>query len=162
MTKIWIRKLVVLAAVLALTLGCVGRGGAKPDLSQPAQRVSDEAVTGFYLRADAFYSRLIERRFNANVTYRDEALRGFFRTGNEFSDYYASLADGLETAHFRRSHPLTARVQEFVFDGNGKAHVVYRVTGKNGLPLRWWKVKVVRTDYWERVGGQWWLVPAKL
>lgn len=162
MTQTWIRKIIVLAAVFVLTLGCVGRGAVKPDLSQPAQRVSDEAVTSFYLRADAFYSRLIERRFNANMTYQDEELRAFFRTSNEFSDYYASLADGLETAHLERSHPLTAKVQEFVFEGNGRAHVVYRVTGNNGLPLRWWKVKIVRKDYWERIGGQWWLVPAKL
>lgn len=161
MTRRGMRQVVWMGLVVALTLSCVGRDGAKPDLSQPVQRVSDEAVASFYVRADAFYARLIERRFNANVTYQDEALRGFFRTSHEFSDYYASLAYRLETAHFERSRPLTAEVKEFVFDGPGKAHVVYRVTGENGLPLRWWKVKIERTDHWQRIDGAWWLVPTK-
>ncbi len=147
--------------VIAMTLGCVGHRGTRPDLAQPLQRVDDEAVASFYLRADAFYSRLIERRFNDNVTYQDEALRGYFLTSPEFSDYYASLAYRLESAHFERSRPLTAEVKEFVFDGPGKAHAVYRVTGRNGLPLRWWKVKIEQTDQWERVGDEWWLVPSK-
>ncbi len=160
----FVERRFVCSAVLVLALfigGCAGRGSGT-DLSEGMQQVSDEAIAAFYIRTDQFYSRLALRRFNSNSTYRDPELRGFFRDERSFSDYYADLAQDLENRHFERSYPLTSEIGEFLFDGPGKARVVFRVVGKNGLPLRWWKVALEREDHWERIGGHWWLVPGKL
>jgi hypothetical protein len=152
--------------VLAASLcGCAlvrGRGGVVADPSFGVEIVDGPAIVEFNQRANAFYSRLSNRRFNVIATFRDEKLREYFRTDRAFSDYYADLAEDLDDAHFERNEPTELEVLEFRFEGPGDARVRVRMEGENGLPLRPWDVAVVREDRWERVGGNWWIVPGKL
>jgi hypothetical protein len=141
-------------------------GGPPPaprgDPSFGIEVVSDEAVVDFYERAVFFYSRLARRRFNDLATFRDELLRDFFRSETAFSDYYADLAEAMESSHFEQNRPLSLDVVEFAVDGPGSARVTTRIVGENGLPLRFWETRLVRVDRWERMDGTWWIVPGKL
>jgi len=123
--------------------------------------VEEAPVVSFYQRATAFYIRLALRRFNSLATYRDETLRGYFRTEATFSDYYANLAADLEDAHFEQNRPVEMEVLELILDGPGSARVRSRFVGRNGLPLRPGNVTLLREDHWERLEGQWWIIPGK-
>ena len=123
--------------------------------------VEDQPVLSFYQRASAFYARLALRRFNSLATYRDETLRGYFRTEAAFSDYYADLAAALEDAHFEQNRPVEMEVLEFALDAPGSARVRSRFVGRNGLPLRPGSVTLEREDQWERLEGHWWVIPGK-
>jgi hypothetical protein len=163
---------VTLAVLVAPGAGCSWArtvwpfGGAPPaprgDPSFGIEVVSDEAVVDFYERAVFFYSRLARRRFNDLATFRDELLRDFFRSETAFSDYYADLAEAMESSHFEQNRPLSLDVVEFAVDGPGSARVTTRIVGENGLPLRFWETRLVRVDRWERMDGTWWIVPGKL
>ncbi|HUG36322.1 MAG TPA: hypothetical protein VML54_05195 [Candidatus Limnocylindrales bacterium] len=161
-------SLAATALALCAALGCAnpfgGRGepGPRPDPSYGVQEVEAEGIVAFYERASSFYGRLALRRFNSLGTYRDETLREFFRTHSAFSDYYADLAQALAEAHFERNRPLTLDVVEMRLSGPGEAEVVTRIVGDHGLPLRWWSTRLERVDRWERIQGQWWVVPSKL
>ncbi len=163
----------VLTVALLGSLGCTVPGwvpfigdktppGPAPDESYGLTEVSDESVLEFYARASFFYDRLRLRRVNTLATYRDEVLRDFFRTDAAFADYYADLAQSLVESHFERNRPLELSVVEFRLQGPGVAEVTTRVVGENGLPLRWWKTDLDRTDRWERIQGRWWIVPRRL
>lgn len=136
--------------------------GPRPDRSRGVELVDADAVVGFLERADGFYGRLAFRRFNTLASYRDEALREYFRTDSSFSDYYADFAQALVDADFERNQPNVLDVTEFLFDGPGTARVKLRIVGDDGRPLRIGKSVVRREDRWERVGGTWWIVPGKL
>jgi hypothetical protein len=136
--------------------------GPPPDVSAGVEVVETEGVAEFYERAQTFYDQLTLRRFNTVATFQDEKLRGYFRTEQTYTDYYADLARALADAHFEKNRPLAAEVQEFVFDGPGRAHAVVDIKGDNGLPLRFWDVLLRREDRWERIDGDWWVVPGKL
>ncbi len=112
--------------------------------------------------AGDFYERISNRRFNSIATYRDPALREFFRTTQAWSDYYANLVQALDDAHFEAIRPT--RIQLLGIAPAGPEQVIVRVrfTGENGLPLRWWATRIVREDQWEREDGRWWIVPGKL
>jgi hypothetical protein len=165
-----VRRVGLAAGVLVLcaSLGCAlpfGRrdgAGPRPDPSFGVAEVEAEGIFAFYERASSFYDRLALRRFNSLGTYRDETLREFFRTQAAFSDYYADLAQALADAHFERNRPLSLEVVEMRLSGPGEAEVVARIVGNNGLPLRWWSTQLERVDRWERIQGQWWIVPSKL
>lgn len=123
---------------------------------------SDQAVLGFHERAEAFYLRLAQRRFNTLATYNDPMLRGYFETQEAYSDYYARLAQQLTEAHFEKNRPLIAEVQEFTLEGTTRARVRFRLVGKSGRPFRFWSTSVEGEDVWEQTGGRWWIVPGKL
>jgi len=157
-----------LLAILLLA-GCraggpfpLGRETPAPDLDRGVALVESPEVISFYERASFFYGRLARRRFNSLATYRDEVLRDFFRSEEAYADYYADLASRLYEAHFERSRPTSLEVLEFALEGPGKASVTTRIVGRNGLPLRFWKVELDRVDRWERIDGTWWVVPGKL
>lgn len=138
-----------------------------PAATTPAPRAaalapSDAAVLGFQDRADAFYQRLAQRRFNTLATYNDPTLRSYFKTQEGYSDYYARLAEDLTAAHFEKNRPLAAELQEFSMEASDRARVRFRLEGKSSLPLRFWSVSIEREDVWEQSGGQWWIVPGKL
>ena len=155
----------VARALPALVLGLVGCAGAPADLPAPDSSVSvvaDEAVGDFYDTANAFYDRLEGRRFNSITTFRDAFLHEYFLDEEDFSNYYADLAHDLVEARVRRNLPLGAQIQEFLVDGPGSARVRVRIWGKNALPLRFWKVTVLREDRWERHEGRWWIQPGAL
>jgi hypothetical protein len=155
--------------VLSLLAGCStwhpfgGRGqGARPDVSRGVEIVQTPSVVSFYEQASSFYGRLARRRFNTLDTYQDKQLRRFFRTEEAYADYYANLAHALGEAHFRRDKPLSVDVLGFDLEAPGRARVTTELVGKNGLPLRFWNVRLRREDQWERIDGSWWIVPGKL
>jgi len=119
-------------------------------------------VVEFYDRAQRFYGRLANRRFNVLATFRDETLREYFRSDRAFSDYYSDFAQDLDDQHFARNRPTELEVVEFLVDGPGQARVRIRLRGRDGRPLRPWSVAATREDQWERLGGEWWVIPGKL
>lgn len=160
-----------LAAVglcLLLSGGCAlwpfgaGNEGPAPDLEQGLVVAEADPVVDFYARAQAFYERLAQRRFNDITTYRDEQLRDYFRSEAAFSDYYAGLAQALVDGHFERNRPNRLRVVEFRLSGPGQAEVVTRMVGEDGRPLRPGDIAIERVDRWERLQGRWWIIPGKL
>lgn len=155
------------AACLAASLAALGCfGGADRRVADPAYGVevlTSGAVADFHTRAETFYRRLALRRINTFGTYKDLNLRSYFQTEQAFSDYYADLAQVLTEAHFEKNRPLTVEVQEFLFDGPGRARVRVRLTGDDAQPLHYFQTQIVeRYDRWERADGEWWLVPGKL
>lgn len=166
-----LRRAGLLAAVWTVWMGGAGCalwpfGGAPegpaPDPAYGVVEVDSEEIVGFFERAEAFYGRLAQRRFNTISTFRDEVLREFFRTESAFADYYADLAADMAEAHFERNRPLVLEVVEMRLEGPGEAAVMTRIVGEDGRPLRPGESTVERVDRWERVGGSWWIVPAKL
>lgn len=157
-----VRRGAVLAGfAFALGAACAS-SNPPPDVVQGAQIVTDAAVVDFQVRAQAFYDRFTNRRVNTLATYQDGALRGYFRSEQDFADYYANLAQALVEAHFERNEPIHAEVEEFLVDGPGRARVRFRMVGENGLPLRFWSTSLDQEDLWERHDGGWRIIPGRL
>jgi hypothetical protein len=153
----------VLCGCSALRFGPFARAeGPAGDPAFGVQVADSPSVIEFNQRASSFYGRLAHRRFNVIGTFRDEYLREFFRTDHAFSDYYADFAQDLDDAHFDRNRPDRLEVVEFSFLGPGEASVRVQIVGEDGRPLRPGRVRYLREDRWERVGGTWWIVPGKL
>lgn len=147
---------------LLLLLGCVSPGGHVPVPPGGGMAAPAEAVLAFEQRADAFYQRLLLRRFNALETFKDPLLRGYFHSEDLFFDYYADLAESLEAAHFEKSRPTSVELEEFVFESPTRVRVQVRFTGDDNRPLRPDRTTVVRLDRWEAKQESWWLEPGKL
>ncbi|HEY5657069.1 MAG TPA: hypothetical protein VIY27_04705, partial [Myxococcota bacterium] len=143
--------------------GCGGGPVApQPDPAYGLEAVGAPSIRAFYQQATIFYAQLEGRRFNSLVTFRDPALRAFFRSEQAFSDYYADLAQALTDAHFDKSRPFGVRVEEFLFEDERTALVQVRFRGWDGRPLRPGATDLVRLDRWDWVDGTWWLHPGKL
>lgn len=151
-----------LAATLLAALGCAPSLRHVPAPEGGTVAVGPGAALDFQARVDAFYERLIQRRFNALETFNDPDLRQHFRSVDRFFDYYADLATALDEAHFERSRPQAVRVEEFVFESPEAARVLVRFTGQDDRPLRPNRVFLERVDRWERDEQAWWLSPGKL
>jgi hypothetical protein len=149
------------AVALCLTACAFGRGPI-PEPAGGSVPVSPETSLSFYAQANAFYARLLQRRFNTLETFNDPLLREHFRTENRFFDYYADLAQSLYGANFERSRPIAVGVQGFIFETPFLVHVQVRFVGEDRRPLRPDKIALVRLDRWERVDGRWWVTPEKL
>lgn len=153
------------AVILAGALSIMACGGPRlPIPAGPMGSVAVDADTAiaFQQRAEVFYQRLIQRRFNTLETFNDPVLREHFRTKDLFYDYYADLAQNLSEAHFEKSRPLRVQVQEFLFDTPDEARIQVRFVGDDGRPLRPGRVALIRRDRWQKADGGWWLVPGKL
>ena len=97
------RRVPAAAALLALvSLACLSGGGTLPMPPGPTPPVSGDRALAFHRRADAFYQRLIQRRFNALETFNDRHLREHFDSQDLFFDYYADLAQSLSNRVIRR------------------------------------------------------------
>jgi hypothetical protein len=155
------RRLLALATAL-LAIGCFGRGGAVPEPPGGSVVVSADTSLSFYVQAEAFYSRLVQRRFNTLETFKDPLLREVFQTENRFFDYYADLAQSLRAAHFERSRPIRIGIQGFVFESAEAVRVQVRFVGEDDRPFRPNRISLVRLDRWERSDGRWWMTPGKL
>jgi len=155
----------LLAASLAAA-GCAtrGPGGAGASPPPPAEAAASAPVDARLLRLAAdFYERLEKRRFNSMATFRDPGLREYFRSSEAFSDYYAELAHELARAHFEASRPTRIVIEAAEAHGPDRVEVHVRLTGENGLPLRWWQTQLQRVETWERdASGRWWIVPGKV
>lgn len=133
-----------------------------PNVPPIAEGSGDDAILGFHDRAEAFYNRLAQRRFNTLATYNDPTLRSYFETQEGYSDYYARLAQELTDAKFEKNRPLMAELQEFTLEGPDRARVRFRLVGRSSRPFRFWSTSIEGEDVWQRAGGRWWVVPAKL
>lgn len=149
-------------ALLATALGCLSAGGRIPEPPGGTTGVAPELALAFHQRADQFYGRLVQRRFNTLETFKDLVLRRHFRTVDGFYDYYADLAEKLDAAHFRKSRPLAVEVQEFLFEDPQRVRVQVRFVGRDGRPLRPNRTALIRLDQWEYADGDWWVAPGKL
>lgn len=149
------------ALLVLLTTACASSG----TISEPpggSVAVGPETALAFHRRAEAFYRRLIQRRFNTIETFNDSVLREHFASVDLFFDYYADLAQSLADAHFEKSRPLEVEVEEFLFEDRERARVQLRFVGADDRPLRPGKTTLVREDRWERSEGTWWITPGKL
>lgn len=169
------RRAAALVAAL-LALACTSEGGHIP-APEGTVAAAPATVLAFHERADAFYQRLIRRRFNALETFNDPVLRGNFRSVDLFFDYYATLATEFNEAHFEKSRPVVVNVEEFIFESPTTVQVQVRFEGYDDRP---WAdivpgipsgsqprtlrptVTLFRLDRWERHDARWWLTPAKL
>ncbi len=149
-------------AVLLALLGCLSAGDRLPAPPAGTVGVPPELALAFHRRADEFYGRLAQRRFNTLETYKDLVLRKHFRTVDGFYDYYADLAEKLDGAHFRKSRPVSVEVQEFLFEDLRRVRVQVRFVGHDGRPLRPNRTALIRLDQWEYAEGDWWVAPGKL
>ncbi len=153
---------VALLGVALLASACGSPPTVLPDLAEGVEIVESRGIASFYERANAFYDRMARRRFNTLATYEDTTLRRYFRSPAAFSDYYADLASSLAEAHFAQNRALALTVEEVLVEGPGRARVRVRIVGENALPLRIRPVILDREDRWERLDGEWWVVPGKL
>jgi hypothetical protein len=149
-------------AALSWVAGCGTRGGSIPVPEAGATAVAGETALSFQERAEAFYARLIQRRFNALETFNDPVLRKHFPTQDLFFDYYADLATALDEANFEKSRPTRVAVEEFVFESDTRVRVQVRFVGEDDRPLRPNEVTLVRLDRWQRSNESWWVEPGKL
>jgi len=132
------------------------------EASTSAAPVPPAESLSFDLRANAFYTGLMQRRFNTLETYNDPRIRDQFRTENQFFDYYADLAQSLDDADFERARPIRVEIQDFLFESQERVHVQVRFVGDDDRPLRPNRTTLRRVDRWERVDGRWWLAPERL
>ena len=151
-----------LAAATLLSLSCSSSGGHIPVPPGGAVAVGPATALAFHARAEAFYQRLIQRRFNALETFNDPFLREHFRSEDRFFDYYAALAQALDEADFERSQPTFVEVEEFLFETPTSVRVQVRFKGEDDRPLRIDATYLKRLDRWERDEESWWISPGKL
>ena len=151
-----------LAAATLLALSCSSSGGHIPAPPAGTVAVGPATALAFHARAEAFYQRLIRRRFNALETFNDPFLRQHFRSEDGFFDYYAALAQALDEADFEKSRPTLVEVEEFLFETPTSVRVQVRFKGEDDRPLRLDAAYLVRLDRWERAEESWWITPGKL
>jgi hypothetical protein len=151
-----------LTSAMLFALGCGSSGGHVPAPPAGAVAVGPATALAFHARAEAFYQRLIQRRFNALETFNDPFLREHFRSIDRFFDYYASLAQALDEADFEKSRPTAVEVEEFLFETPTAVRVQVRFTGDDDRPMRPDRTNLVRVDRWERAEESWWVSPGKL
>jgi len=134
------------------------------DSGPPVEIIGEVGATSDMVErlARVFYVRIINRRFNSLSTFHDPALRELFLTPEAFADYFASFADALDQAHFDALRPLWVRLERLEVSAPDEVLVTVRLRGENALPLRWWNVELLRVDRWEKVSGQWRIIPGKL
>ncbi len=145
-----------------LAIGCFSSILRIPTPPGGTVAVGPDTAFSFYERAEAFYERLIQRRFNALETFHDPYLREHFRSEERFFDYYAELAQALADAHFEKSRPNAVEVQEFIFESPSRVQVQVRFHGDDNRPLRPDRTTLVRQDRWELSEEAWWISPGKL
>ncbi len=125
------------------------------------ETVDDERVLGFAERIQGFYAGLEAAPLDALVTFDSSELRGYFRTDQNFSDYYASLAAQVRSGSFRGSTASRILVDDFSFPSRDLAHVEVTFVGRHMRVLRFWEIQVHRMDAWQYLDGNWYLTPEK-
>lgn len=149
-------------AVLVFGLVACASVGPVPAPAGSSIRVEPRTALAFHDRVTLFYDRLLLRRFNTLETFNDPLLRDYFGSLDHFFDYYADLAQAFADANFEKSRPTEVEVQEFLFEDPRHAVVQVRFGGLDDRPLRPGRSAFVRWDRWERVDGDWWVVPSRL
>jgi hypothetical protein len=152
---------IAVGALVALALGACGGAVPLPAPDTGSVAVASQTALGLQRRAQGFYLRLQNRRFNSLETYHDFIMRGHFQTPELFLDYYADLAEGLVDAHFERGSPIEVEIEQYLFEDGQSARVQVRFVGGDDRPLRPGRVSLIRVDRWRFVDGNWWIEPEK-
>jgi hypothetical protein len=142
-------------------LGLVVSGCLWTGASAPVEVVQDREVLAFSTRIERLYRTLEGRSLDVG-TFQNPEIREFFGSPEEFVDYYASLANQLREASFRHRRPERIEIREFRFEGSDRARVDVTLVGQHLRGLRFWDVRVRRTDTWRRRGSVWVLSPDRL
>jgi hypothetical protein len=117
-------------AALWLCAGCFG-GGATTETE------TDPQIVRFAQRIDRFYRQLENLPVDVRLTFEDTSLRAYFSDAQQFSAYYASLADQIRRAQFRNSIAQRVDITGFRFEADDKAVVVRgRRQGRGGPEAR--------------------------
>jgi hypothetical protein len=116
----------------------------------------------FVRRVESFYGALRGRGIEAFETYEDEKLRSYFATPEEFSDWYAAVANRVRASDLRFGRPEEVRIREIHFEGGDTARVEVVLIGPHERPLRLRPVEIEFEDVWERSNGTWMLRPDRL
>jgi hypothetical protein len=148
-------RLAAALAALWLCGACFG-GGSKTELE------TDPQVLRFAQRIDRFYRQLENLPLDVRLTFEDTSLRAYFSDGEQFSSYYASLADQIRKAQFRNSTAVRVDIGEFRFESDDKAVVELTLVGRHERALRMGELELERRDTWRLVEGRWMVSPAKL
>ncbi len=127
----------------------------------PAPAADPESLA-FSERIESFYGALRGRPLDAFATYDDPKLRGYFAGPDEFSDWYAAVANRVRASNLRFGSPAEVRIRAFRFAGRDTATVDVVLAGPDKRPLRLGQVEVERTDVWRRSEGIWLLTPDRL
>ncbi len=143
--------------LLLVASACLWTGG-----TTPLEIVSEQEITDFAHRIEQFYGALAERSLDTQSTFEDPVLRAFFLGEDEFADYYAAVADEVRKAGFRHGRPLRVEILEFRLEASDRAVVEVTLVGKHERSLRFWEIKIHRTDTWRRVGASWLVSPKRL
>jgi hypothetical protein len=147
----------VLLLLLLLLSACSWGGDAS--FSEPG---GDADSLAFAERVGAFYGLLEGEPLDALVTFEDADLRAYFAEDQDFTDYYASLAQRVRESRFRHARADQVVVQEFRTEGANLAVVDIVLVGKHERALIFWDLELELTDVWRRQGGTWFLSPDKL
>jgi hypothetical protein len=146
-----------LVPLLGLLLGgCAWIGGGA------FERVDDRDVVEFAERIDRFYASLEGRSLDSMMTFEDERLRSYFDRPGAFSDYYASLANQVRDADFRFAAAERVEIREFRFQDERTARVELWLFGRHFRRLRFWQLRLARTDTWWHNGDDWVVAPDRL
>jgi hypothetical protein len=148
-------KLAGACLALVLCLGCFG-GGSTTELE------TDPQILRFAQRIDRFYRLLENLPLDVRLTFEDTALRAYFSDEEQFSAYYASLADQIRRAQFRNSTAQRVDIGPFRFDSDETAVVDVTLIGRHERALRVGELELPRRDTWRLVDGRWMVSPAKL
>lgn len=155
-------RLRAICAALAVFLGACSSPAQLPAPETGSVAVASQTALGLQRRAQGFYLRLQNRRFNSLETYHDFIMRGHFQTPELFLDYYAELAESLTEAHFERGRPIEVEIEQYLFEDADSARVQVRYVGGDDRPLRPGLVSLVRVDRWQFADGNWWIQPEKV
>jgi len=148
------RRLVLGLALLALC-ACFGGG--------PAGEPTEETDVVFFAeRIQSFYSALEDLPLDSLLVYEDRYLRSYFENERAFADYYASLIGEVRDEPFRNGRADDVQIEEFRFEGAALARVDVTLSGRHVRRLRFWTIRVRRTDTWRQVEGIWLVTPSKL
>jgi hypothetical protein len=128
----------------------------------PATPVHDPLVVAFASRIEEFYGGLVGMPLDSELTFQSRALRSYFVDPGGFSDYYASIANQVRSAHMRNARATSVEIMEFRFEAPDRARVDVEVRGDHMRGLIPWDVSVQRSDTWRQVGGTWYVTPEKL
>ena len=148
-------RLAAALAALWICAACFGGGST-------TETETDPGVLRFAQRIDRFYRQLENLPLDVRLTFEDTSLRAYFSDGDQFSAYYASLADQIRRAQFRNATALRVDIGGFRFEGDDKAVVDLTLVGRHERTLRVGELEIMRTDTWRLVEGRWMVSPAKL
>ncbi len=132
------------------------------DVSRVPIAADETEARIFAERIQGFYAELEDIPIDTLFVFKNRELRAYFENDRAFSDYYASLAGDLRDSAFANGRAERVEIDEFRFQSPGEATVDLTLVGHHMRRLRFWEMKMRRTDSWRQIEGIWMLNPSKL